>query len=212
MTSGYYLRASNGRNTANSGPPKQKSVYLITYSHCDSSQLSRAEFANIIVDTWHSRSRSRITQWAVSLEAHQDGGNHFHMAIKLSSTSRWQAIRKLVDNKYGMKLNFSNKHENYYTAHEYVVKEDPDFILSAGHPDLSNATPPRSTNAKKLVRTRNFQLLTLFASYRTKRYRLGWNTWHWRLNGKKREKQTLQSSCETGDRKQLVKRSKLLKS
>ena len=72
--------------------------------------------------------------------------NHFHMAIKLSNTSRWQAIRKLVDNKYGIKLNFSNKHENYYTAYEYVVKEDPDFILSADHPDLSNATPPCSTN------------------------------------------------------------------
>ena len=200
--------------TANSGLPKQRSVYLITYSQCarDSSQLSRAEFANIIVDAWHSRSRSRITQcqWAVSLEAHQDGGNHFHMAIKLSSTSRWQAIRKLVDNKYGIKLNFANKHENYYTAYEYVVKEDPNFILSAGHPDLSNATPPRSTNATrqrkkggkvgKDQKSKRLSVLTLFSS------------WHWRLNGKKREKQTLQSSCQTGDRKQLMKRSKLLRS
>ena len=48
--------------TANSGPPKQESVYLITYSQSDSSQLSRAEFANIIVDAWHLCSRSRMTQ------------------------------------------------------------------------------------------------------------------------------------------------------
>ena len=29
------------------------------------------------------------------------------------------------------------------------MKEDPDFILSAGHLDLSNATPPRSTNGTR---------------------------------------------------------------
>ena len=31
----------------------------------------------------------------------------------------------------------------------YVVKENPNFILSSGYPDLSNATPPRSTNATR---------------------------------------------------------------
>ena len=72
-----------------------------------------------------------------------------YMAIKLSSTSRWRAIRKYVDSKYGIKLNFSDKHDNYYTAYEYVVKEDPSFILSPGHPDLSKATPPRSANATR---------------------------------------------------------------
>ena len=30
-----------------------------------------------------------------------------------------------------------------------MVKEDPNFILSPGHPELSNATPPRSTNATR---------------------------------------------------------------
>jgi hypothetical protein len=104
-------------STANSGTPKLRSVYLITFSQCDSSHLSRAEFANIIVDAWHSRSRARMCQWVVSLEAHENGGSHFHMAIKLTATSRWRAIRKLVDTKYGIKLNFSDSHENYYTAY-----------------------------------------------------------------------------------------------
>ena len=134
-------------STANSGTPKLRSVYLITFSQCDSSHLSRAEFANIIVDAWHSRSRARICQWVVSLEAHENGGSHFHMAIKLTATSRWRAIRKLIDTKYGIKLNFSDSHENYYTAYSYVVKEDPDFVLSPGHPDLSNADPPPTTKA-----------------------------------------------------------------
>ena len=137
------------QSAANSGDPKQRSVYLITYSQCDSSHLSRAQFADIIVDAWHSRSRSRILQWVVSLESHQNGGSHFHMAIKLSTTARWRAIRKFVDNKHGIKLNFSDTHTNYYTAYEYVVKEDADFVLSPGHPDLVNTTPPNTTNATR---------------------------------------------------------------
>ena len=92
----------------------------------------------------------------VSLEAHENSGNHFHMAIKLSSPARWLKVRKFVDDKYGIKLNFSDSHMNYYytayefvddkygiklnfsdshmnyyyTAYEYVVKEDPNFVQS----------------------------------------------------------------------------------
>jgi hypothetical protein len=71
------------------------------------------------------------------------------MAIKLSTTARWRAIRKFVDNKHGIKLNFSDTHTNYYTAYEYVVKEDAEFVLSPGHPDLVNTTPPNTTNATR---------------------------------------------------------------
>ena len=64
----------------------------------------------------------------VSLEAHENSGNHFHMAIKLSSPARWLKVRKFADDKYGIKLNFSDSNTNYYTAYEYVVKEDPNFV------------------------------------------------------------------------------------
>ena len=74
-------------------------------------------------------------------------GNHFHMAIKLSSPARWLKVRNFVDDKYGIKLNFSNSHTNYYTAYEYVVKEDPNFVQSANHPDFSNGKPPKTTKA-----------------------------------------------------------------
>lgn len=134
---------------ANSNRPKQRSIYLITYSQCDISQLSRQEFADLIIHAWHSRSRSKIIQWAVSLEAHNNGGNHFHMVIKLNRVSRWLAIRNLVDSSYGIKLNFCDSHENYFTAFQYVVKEDPHFILSPGHPDLTNAEPPKTTKATR---------------------------------------------------------------
>jgi hypothetical protein len=44
-------------STANSGTPKVKNVcFIITYGQCDISHLSRAEFADIIVDAWAGRS------------------------------------------------------------------------------------------------------------------------------------------------------------
>jgi hypothetical protein len=44
-------------STANSGTPKVKNVFfIIIYSQCDISRLSRAEFADIIVDAWVGRS------------------------------------------------------------------------------------------------------------------------------------------------------------
>ena len=133
------MALSNGKMRA----PGHRSVYLITFSPCHSSQLSRVEFAHLIVEAWHACSRSNIIQWVVCLESHETSGNHFHMAIKLSSPARWLKIRNFVDKKYGIKLNFSDSHTNYYTAYEYVVKQDPNFVLSSNHPDLSNGNCPR---------------------------------------------------------------------
>jgi hypothetical protein len=63
--------------TANSGTPKVMNVcFIITYSQCDISHLSRAEFADIIVDAWVGRS----TQWVGISEAHEKTGSHFNMA------------------------------------------------------------------------------------------------------------------------------------
>ena len=103
-------------STAKTGSPSHRSVYLITFSQCDSSQLSRLQFAEVIVEAWHTCSRSKIIQSVVSLEAHENSDNHFHMAVKLSFPARWLKVRKFVDNKYGIKLNFSDSHTNYYTA------------------------------------------------------------------------------------------------
>ena len=59
-------------STANSDTPKVKNVcFIITYSQCDISRLSRAEFADIIVDAWVGRS----TQWVGISEAHEKGGS-----------------------------------------------------------------------------------------------------------------------------------------
>ena len=77
------------------------------------------------------------------------------MAVKLDKKTRWLAVRNFIDSQHGIKVNFSDKHENYFTAYTYVVKEDADYVLSENHPDLANATarPPRTTNATQKHKT-----------------------------------------------------------
>ena len=64
-----------------------RSVYLITCSQVDS-RLSREAFAEVVVNAFEStnpNSKSKLLQWVCSQEKHKDGGQHFHMAVKLSS-------------------------------------------------------------------------------------------------------------------------------
>ena len=71
-----------------------------------------------------------------------------HVAIKLSTKSHWLRARNYIDKEHGIKVNFSDRHDNYYGAHRYVTKEDCEFIVSPNHPDFSNATgPPKTSNA-----------------------------------------------------------------
>ena len=64
------------------------------------------------------------------------------MAIKLSTKSRWLRARNYIDKEHGIKVNFSDRHDNYYGAYRYVTKEDCEFIVS---PNL----PPKTSNATK---------------------------------------------------------------
>lgn len=54
----------------------------------------------------------------------------------------------MLQHHYDINVNFSDQHYNYYTAWRYVTKEDwPGAIESPGHPDLTNAEPPRTDAA-----------------------------------------------------------------
>ena len=49
--------------------------------------------------------------------------------------------------EYDICVNFSNVHTNYFSAWRYVIKEDNSYIESNGHPELTNESQPRTTNA-----------------------------------------------------------------
>ena len=69
------------------------------------------------------------------------------MAVKLSSRRRWNRAREYIERRYGIKVNFSSRHENYYTAWKYTTKEDCEALQSDNHPDLENAVEPRTGHA-----------------------------------------------------------------
>ena len=46
---------------------------------------------------------------------------------------------------YKVQINFNDSQEAYYTAYSHLWKEDPQRLLSPGHPDLSK--PPKSVKA-----------------------------------------------------------------
>ena len=56
------------------------------------------------------------------------------MAILLDKITWWCRVRKYLQNIYGITVNFSG-HGGYYSAYQYVRKEDENVLYSDGHPD-----------------------------------------------------------------------------
>ena len=136
---------------------QQSTIYLITYSRADLSKVpTRQLFAEIVVKAFEQLDVAKVSHWVVSQENHADNdteqafGTHYHMAIKLTRRARWCRVRARLESENGIKVNFSSKHGTYYSAFQYVTKEDEHFQVSDGHPELSG--PPATeaaTMAKK---------------------------------------------------------------
>ena len=115
-------------------------LLLLFSSTTDDRGITKERFSDAVVDAWKTCSKTTVLQYVVSEEFHADGGTHLHMAVKLAKKARWLTVRKFLDEQYQMKVNFSDNHATYYSAYKYVTKEDPSFIVSDGHPDLSDPT------------------------------------------------------------------------
>ena len=130
----------------------QRLVYLITYSRANAAVFdTRKSFADAVIEAWKNAG-VRLQHWVVSMEGHATTDSveemnqyHYHMAVKLTKKARWLQIRNYLDQKFGIKVNFSDIHNTYYSAYRYVTKEDQEPYHSQNHPDLS--TRPRTENA-----------------------------------------------------------------
>ena len=58
------------------------------------------------------------------------------MAIKLDRNQRWLSSKRNLLERCGISVHFSSLHRNYYSAWQYVTKEDEEFIESVNHPDF----------------------------------------------------------------------------
>ena len=136
--------------------PCSRSVYMLTYSQADMVAVpSSVYFKEIVIDAFKQNGKANIVRWVCGQEKHKEGGSHYHMVVKLDRQKRWLSVRNYLDTKHSIKVNFSDKHANYYEAWKYVTKEDSCYIQNIGHPDFENATIPRTSAATSARRTKS---------------------------------------------------------
>ena len=118
-----------------------RKVYL-TYSQADVDRFpTRDSFVQAVLYAFHDSPANDI-QWCCCMEEHsKSGGFHFHMTIKLDKNQRWLGIKRFLLERCCISVHFSAIHRNYFSAWQYVTKEDGYFIQSEGHPDLSDGRP-----------------------------------------------------------------------
>ena len=79
-------------------------TYLITYSQADLLKFpSRKEFEKCIKNHFNKGSgKVKVQRWACSLEKHQNGGNHYHVALKLTGPNVGSLQRKASHHQRGL--------------------------------------------------------------------------------------------------------------
>ena len=129
-------------------------TYLITYSQADLLNFSsRKQFGKCIKTHFNKGSgKVNMQHWACSLEKHQNGGNHYHVALKLTGPKRWKSVKESITSSEGIVVNFSDQHDNYHSAYRYICKEDTSVHHSKHHPNLENISSPRTKKSTKACR------------------------------------------------------------
>jgi hypothetical protein len=126
-----------------------RQVYLVTYSQADTESFpTRKSFAEAVCEAFTSTTNATILHWVCSSENHQNGGTHYHMALKLNRCQRWLPVRQYIQSEFGINVHFSNRHINYYTAWTYATKDDETPLQSENHPILLG--PPRTAAASQV--------------------------------------------------------------
>ena len=120
--------------------------YLVTYSQADPGKFpTRLSFGSMLESEFNSGSgKIKVSHWACCREEHAEEGFHYHCCVKLSGVKKWLSVKKNIENKHRIIVNFSDTHNHYISAYRYVCKEDTDVQHSIGHPDLSEVGSPRT--------------------------------------------------------------------
>ena len=113
---------------------------------------SREDFTLAVVGSFSNRS-AKIVQWCCR-ESHQKSGELYHLAVKLDRNQRWLSSKEFLRSEYGIVVNYSSCHHNYYSAWRYVTKSDSNYIESVDHPDLKNSHEPRTSSASRAKSSR----------------------------------------------------------
>ena len=124
-------------------------TFLVTYSQADLNRVpSKQVFADLVVKAFkETGGASQPLHWACCQETHADGNSHYHLIIKVSQARRWRNVKQALEME-DIVVHFAADGQGTYKAgYEYVCKEDPEPLLSDGHPPLENFSCSRTAAA-----------------------------------------------------------------
>ena len=135
----FHLQKSNRR------------TYLVTYSQADLVKFpSRQSFGEAVEAAFNAGSgKVGVNYWACCKENHEMARQHYHVSIKLSGPKRWNPVKRVLFEKHGAVVNFSDSTENCYAAYRYVCKTDENVTHSSNHPDLKDIGSPKTKKCMK---------------------------------------------------------------
>ena len=115
--------------------------YLITYSQADEQRSStRGSFANVVVEESNrGNSAVKVSHWACCQELHQEGGFHYHCAVKLTGNKKLISVKARLTENHNIVVNFSDEHNFYISAYRYLCKQDNNVAYIQEHPNLDEA-------------------------------------------------------------------------
>ena len=69
------------------------------YSQADQDKFpTRFSFGEAVENAVNSGYvKAKVEYWACALENHADGGEHFHLSLKLSGPRRWVAVKDKIN-------------------------------------------------------------------------------------------------------------------
>ena len=122
-------------------PTAHQMVYLVTFSallpheeHAgggrlrDLEPLTRVQIRDAVLDAVANPERTggrprttalRPVKMAVFMETHAHGGKHFHVAMKLSSNTRWLALKLALAKRSRLASHWSSSHSMFWSAVRY---------------------------------------------------------------------------------------------
>ena len=130
---------------------KPHRTYLVTYSQADRTKfLSRQSFGEAVKNEFNlGDPKGKVAYCSCALENHANGGEHYHLSLKLTGPLRWLSVRNALQRLHNINVNFSDSHENYYTAYKYMCKSVESVSHSDEHPDLREIGSPKTKHCMK---------------------------------------------------------------
>ena len=91
----------------------------------------------------------------VPRKKNQNGGVHYHVALKLTGPKRWKSVKESISLEEGIVVNFPDNHDNHFSAYRYICKDDDSVHHSKHHhthPNLDHLVSPQ-TKASSLPKS-----------------------------------------------------------